>query len=152
MYKKQIITLDSNQKEYSYGVIPVRKLNDKNLEFLLIQNKGTNSWSFPKGHAELNENPEQTATRELEEEVGIKKVDLIPHVSFSNKYEYEKDGQKIAKTIVFFVGFVYDPTVTIQFGEVENYKWVTYDNALTILTFETQKNILKEVMNRLFNQ
>jgi 8-oxo-dGTP pyrophosphatase MutT (NUDIX family) len=131
--------------ELSYGVIPIYR-SDNNLKFLLIQGKDTNDWSFPKGHLEPNEKPAQTALRELREETGINKVELIPDLSFRDEYEYKEKGQSFSKAVILFVGFVDDLNISIQPEEIESYQWVNYDQAISILSFDSQKNILKKVL------
>lgn len=44
-------------------------VNDKR-EILLVTLRGESIWTFPKGHVEPGESPEQTALREVEEETG----------------------------------------------------------------------------------
>ena len=56
--------------EKSCGTVIFRKARGK-YAVLLIKNKYTDCWSFPKGHVEPGENEYQTAIRETREETGI---------------------------------------------------------------------------------
>ncbi|OGD39010.1 hypothetical protein A2907_00835 [Candidatus Azambacteria bacterium RIFCSPLOWO2_01_FULL_37_9] len=56
-------------REKSYGVVPVFKIGDTHL-FLVVKGQLSQSWSFPKGHANEGESEMETAQRELEEEKG----------------------------------------------------------------------------------
>ena len=56
--------------EKSCGTVIFRKARGK-YAVLLIKNKYTDFWSFPKGHVEAGENEYQTAIRETKEETGI---------------------------------------------------------------------------------
>ena len=56
--------------EKSCGTIVFRKTRGK-YAVLLIKNRYTDFWSFPKGHVEAGENEYQTAIRETREETGI---------------------------------------------------------------------------------
>ncbi|EKQ56700.1 MULTISPECIES: radical SAM protein [unclassified Clostridium] len=62
-------------------------LNDKNMKVLLIkrgEHPYMNCWAIPGGFVKINETLEETAVRELEEETGLKNVQLsLVHV-FSN--------------------------------------------------------------------
>jgi 8-oxo-dGTP pyrophosphatase MutT (NUDIX family) len=131
--------------ELSYGVIPIYR-SDNDLKFLLIQGKDTNDWSFPKGHLEPDEKPTQTALRELREETGINKIELIPDLSFRDEYEYKEKEQIFHKAVTLFVGFVDNLNVITQPEEIEGHQWVNYDQAIAILSFNSQKKILKKVL------
>jgi len=60
------------------GVLVILQCNDK---ILLGKRKGSHGhgeWSFPGGHLEMNETPDECGKRELLEETGIDIHDLIP--------------------------------------------------------------------------
>lgn len=46
-------------------------------KILLVHHKRLNTWLQPGGHIELDEDPEEALWREIEEEVGLKKSDLV---------------------------------------------------------------------------
>ena len=58
------------QYEKSCGAIVFRKYHG-NTELLLIKHANGGHWSFPKGHVEPGETEEETAAREVKEEVAI---------------------------------------------------------------------------------
>lgn len=62
-----------NKKENSCGIILFRTPQKK--EVLIVQQQN-GDWGFPKGHIEYNETVEETALRELQEEVGITDVSI----------------------------------------------------------------------------
>lgn len=54
------------------------------IRFLLIKNRRSAHWGFPKGHVEQGENDHQTAYREVLEETGIRiniQPDFVTKVS-----------------------------------------------------------------------
>lgn len=55
------------------GVIFRRDPETQKLEILLIQD-AKNRWTIPKGHVEPNEEPKQTAEREIREETGLQEM------------------------------------------------------------------------------
>jgi len=60
------------------GVLVILQCNDK---ILLGKRKGSHGhgeWSFPGGHLEMNETPDECGKRELLEETGIDIRDLTP--------------------------------------------------------------------------
>ena len=93
---------------------------------------------FPKGHIEAGETKEETALREVLEETGIR-IKLIDGFECISKYKIQN---KIEKTVSIFVGTTQDTSTSIQTEEIEDYIWLTYDRALSLLKFENDKNII----------
>lgn len=58
------------------GVIFRRDPQTKQLEILLIQD-AKDRWTIPKGHVEPNEEPKQTAEREIREETGLQEMKVF---------------------------------------------------------------------------
>lgn len=132
----------------SFGIIPI--WNDgKIIRFLLVRSMKTQEWTFPKGHKNDGETDEQTALRELAEETGLRDVSIIPDLSFIDTYDFEKDGQRIYKTVTFFPAIVKNYIVTPDKTEIDDFKWATYEEALAPLSFEGPKKILGELVSRL---
>lgn len=130
-------------KDKSFGVIPVLRKGES-YYFLLIQHHAGH-WAFPKGHAEKGESEAETAKREFEEEIGIKKFKIVPRVCFIERYKYKLGGKLIDKTVKYFLAFVKDKTVKIQEKEISDYKWVSFNEALELITYKETDNVLKEV-------
>ena len=124
--------------ERSCGAVIYRKINDR-IRFLLIKNKRSSNWGFPKGHMEDGETLEDTAKREVLEETGIH-IDIIP--GFSSKSEYSIQN-RIQKSVIVFVAKTVDTQTIIQREEIEDYIWLTFNDAYNNLKFENDKNILK---------
>lgn len=58
------------------GIIFRRNDKTKQLEILLIQD-AKNRWTIPKGHVEPDEEPKNTAEREIQEETGLKEMTVM---------------------------------------------------------------------------
>ncbi|HSX29355.1 MAG TPA: NUDIX domain-containing protein [Candidatus Saccharimonadales bacterium] len=58
------------------GVIFRRSKENGKLEILLIQD-AKDRWTIPKGHVEPNEEPKQTAEREIREETGLQEMKVF---------------------------------------------------------------------------
>ena len=69
MYKDGEYTIDCLY-ERSCGAVVFRFINGER-RFLLIKNKRSCHWGFPKGHVEKDETDEETAKREVLEETGL---------------------------------------------------------------------------------
>lgn len=130
------------KKEVSYGIIPLKRVVG-GWQVLLIRHQAGH-WSFPKGHAENNENGIQAATRELLEETGLLVKKIFHHPSFCEKYRYKKESQMIDKTVEYFLAEV-EGDVVLQIEELSASKWVPLQKAAEYVTFSEGKGLCREV-------
>lgn len=125
--------------EKSCGAVVFRNIGGMT-RYLLIKNRRSSNWSFPKGHVEDGETLKQTAKREVLEETGIH-LEIFP--GFMSKSQYTIQN-KIQKTVHIFAGTTKDEQTKIQQEEIEDYIWLPFDGAYKYLKFENDKSILKE--------
>lgn len=123
--------------ESSCGAVVFRDIKGE-VRYLLIKNKRSAHWGFPKGHIEMGETKEQTALREVLEETGLH-IRIIDGFESLSKYRIR---DKIEKTVSIFVATTNDTVTHIQQEEIEDYIWLTYDRAMSLLKFENDTNIL----------
>lgn len=124
---------------FAYGIIPFRQLTEETEFLVVLQNgEGEKFWSFPKGHPEKGEIPEETARRELEEETGIQEVTVLP---FSTSLTYVSRGTQ--KQVTYFLGEVMDEPRGIPNDEVTDYQWVRARQAEELLTYENTREVLR---------
>ena len=114
---------------------------------LVIKQARNNNWSFPKGHVEDGETEQQTAIREVFEEVGIK-VSLID--GFRETINYNPRAG-ISKDVVYFVADSKLQAVKLQKEEVSDYKWLRPAQAFKTLTFKNDRDVLKKALDFLKN-
>lgn len=112
-----ISTIDSAFRK-SCGVAPFRR-NGADVEFLILFQHGSRTWSFPKGHMEAGETEIQTALRELLEETGLR-TELIPGARAVTQYSV---GPLSRKQVVLFPGEVRGEP-EIRAGEIDAFRWV----------------------------
>lgn len=134
----------NKNKILAYGVIPVYVDSKGNKQYLVVQNHD-GFWGFPKGGANENEKPAEAAVRELLEETGIKVEadNLTKNVS----YEYEMPtpvGPK-DKTVYLFPANVDIQEVNLQQNELQNYKWMSLDEALKLIDLPTLRKALEGI-------
>lgn len=110
----------------SCGAILYRRDRDR-IRFLLLFQRGSHTWSFPKGHMESGESEEVTALREVKEEVGYS-IHLIPGFRAEATYPIGT-GQK---TVVLFLAEA--PHLPIRrSSEVLTTRWVSPEEAEKLL-------------------
>lgn len=131
-------------KEKSVGAIILRKEKSE-IYYLLLEHKGKlgHDWDFPKGLVKNREKEEETATREIFEETGIKDLEFIPGFRQAIKYFFRRQGKLISKTAVFYLAQTKTKNIKISW-EHTWYKWLPYQEALQQLTFQNAKEILKK--------
>ena len=137
MHKGKGVTIDCFY-ERSCGAVVFRQIGEEK-RFLLIKNKRSTHWGFPKGHVEEGETNEETAIREVLEETGIH-MQILP--DFRCKSEYSIQG-RISKTVFIYLATTMDTQTIIQPSEIEDYIWLGYDACLKTLNYENDKNILQ---------
>lgn len=124
------------KKEKSCGAIVYRYLNGE-LYILMIQ-MNVGHWSFPKGHVEKNETEIETATREVKEETNI---DIFVDRNFREMTTYSPLSG-VLKDVIYFVATPISNHLVPQVEEVSDVKWVHSDDALNIVTYDSDRNIL----------
>lgn len=127
--------------ERSCGAVVFREIGGMT-RFLLIKNKRSAHWGFPKGHVEMGETDQQTAYREVLEETGIR-IKILP--DFVTKSQYSIQG-KVEKSVNIYLATTEDTNTVIQKEEIEDYVWLGYEKAKTRLKFENDHAILDKAI------
>ncbi|MGB7713229.1 MAG: NUDIX domain-containing protein [Microcoleus sp.] len=130
-------------KDECFGIVPIFP-NETDSLFLLIQHQAGH-WGFPKGHANPGESAIETAKRELEEETGIRDCEVLEEPSFVEHYSFVKEGEPIEKTVTYFLAFVNSMEVQLQAEEIQNSAWSSFEEAVKLITFDANRQVLREV-------
>lgn len=140
-------------------------LNREATKLLMVFHKKLNTWVIPGGHLEPNEYPHEGALRETREETGIEAsvVDSGEFEFLGNEKEYSipvpytalseyipAKGEKPAHIHMDFVYLcVADETAPIkQEAEVNDVKWMTWEEILNSDTFESIKEFARRKMGK----
>ena len=126
--------------EYSCGAV-VYTVKDGEIQYVIIESrKGIHG--FPKGHREAGETEEETALREIHEEVGLD-VSLIPGFRTEDEHPIPmKPG--VIKHITYFLAAYEKQTITPQKKELSAAGLYRFDLAMSLLEFENSRRILRE--------
>ena len=135
------------------GCYLVRR-NVNGTEILLIYNKWSKDnegWVLPKGHVEDGESLEQAAIRETIEETGYQNIKIIcPLKTLHIEYPGE-NGVINKKDIHWFLAELIDNNKlkrNLTEGEKNReikQKWVTFDEAIAMLKFDDEREILRSI-------
>ena len=128
------------KKEKSAGAIVFRK--EKEPIYLLLHYE-MGHWDFPKGNIEPGEKDLETVKREIQEETGIKDIEILKDFKEEIHYYYKFEGELITKTVVFYLAKTDAEKVNLSFEHI-GFAWLSYDKALDKLTFKNAKQILKK--------
>ncbi len=102
-------------------------------------------WQLPKGLVEKNETPESAAIRETREEAGITGEVESPLERIEYWYVGDHDGKQVRfhKIVHFFLLRYVSGDVADHDFEVNDSRWVTLDEARSMLSFATERKVLR---------
>ncbi|MDR6545478.1 8-oxo-dGTP pyrophosphatase MutT (NUDIX family) [Chryseobacterium rhizosphaerae] len=119
-------------------------------EILFIKRLG--KWDLPKGKMEKGESQEESAVREIEEETGLKDVELVQFINTTYHIYVERNGEKILKCTHWFeMNFsgedTFKPQAEEGITEVAWKKRQQIENEVFPSTFKNIKLIVKDFWN-----
>lgn len=140
-------------REKSCGVVPFRWERGQVL-YLIISSALTRRehWEFAKGGVEAGEREVDTALRELREETGVSEVELLRNFREPIRYIYRRPEGLVSKQVVYFLGRVKNPTVTLRIDEAKDFRWATYDEAKGLLRHGNARILLERAHARIMGR
>jgi len=98
------------------------------------------TWTLPKGTPKPGETREETALREVAEETGLEVRITGPLDSI--EYSFVQAGQRIHKTVHYFMMEAAGGDLARHDHEFEQVRWVTFAEAASMLTFESERSLV----------
>jgi bis(5'-nucleosidyl)-tetraphosphatase len=136
------------RNQRSAGVIVYRRDPATKQRLFLLLDYGKH-WDFPKGHVEKGEDDRTAALREVDEETGIKDVELEPEFSHLITYFFrDRAKQLIRKDVIFFLGETRTEEVKLS-HEHSGFAFLPYEPALKRATYPKAKEVLRKAQERL---
>ena len=130
--------------EVSCGGVPFYFEEGSGPLYLLVLHDGPfQYWAFPKGRQNKGESYEETAIREIKEETGQSDFEIIKRLISDSIYFPKRGTKTIIKKVIFYLVRFKSKNITLS-PEHAKWRWVTYDEALSLLIFENYKRVLKE--------
>ena len=102
------------------------------------------TWALPKGTPDGDESVEETAVREVAEETGLQVRILLPVGPI--EYYFTQQGTRIHKTVHYFLMEAVGGDLAAHDHEFEEVRWLPLDDALTMMTFPTERAIVERAL------
>lgn len=112
-------------------------------EVLISKHSGYHQWVLPKGLVEPGEKLEETAVREVKEEVGVT-AKIIQSLGEPESYTYVMNGEKIAKNVYYFLMEYVSGSEDLHDFEMEDVKWTSFEEAIELMGYEGAKKVLRK--------
>lgn len=117
---------------------------DSDVEIAIVCVRPKLRWQLPKGIVDPGESPAMTAVREVKEEAGIETelIKLIETIEYW--YRSVKNGKPVRfhKFVHFYLLEYTGGDVLNHDHEAEESRWVSFDNAMEMLAFESEREVV----------
>jgi ADP-ribose pyrophosphatase YjhB (NUDIX family) len=117
------------------GIIFRRNQQNKKIEILLIQD-AKDRWTIPKGHIEEGEQAKETAEREIKEETGLEKVNVMSWLGKINFRYRRQQSLVLMTTEIFLVQALGDTDKLKPEDWMNGIKWFESNEALDKIEYE----------------
>jgi 8-oxo-dGTP pyrophosphatase MutT (NUDIX family) len=137
------------RREFSAGGIVVRRLRGRwMLAAIRPGGKPEGVWALPKGLISRGEKPEETATREVEEETGVRGR-LIRKLG-DVRYVYTWKGERVFKVVSFYLfrysgGRLGDIPAALR-HEVDDARWLPLEDAPSLLAYTGEREMAERAL------
>lgn len=134
-------------EQVSAGGVVYRKTDDS-IEIAIIKIADELRWHLPKGLIDPGETFEQAALREVREESGIdgEIVGLIDKIDYWFYAEHGGERRRYHKFVHFYLMRFVGGEVGDHDHEVVESRWVTVDDALEMLYFKTERDVVTKAV------
>ena len=119
---------------------------DSKPEIAIVSVKPKLRWQLPKGIVDEGESPQVAAVREVREEAGVETelIKLIETIEYW--YRSVKYGKPVRfhKFVHFYLVEYKSGDVANHDHEVEEARWVSFDEALELLDFKSERDVVEK--------
>ena len=130
------------EKQFAAGGVVIRKKGDAFKVLLIKDSYG--HWTWPKGHLEKGETLRAAALREVEEETGIKEVEILEELG-KQEYSFMLAGAEIFKAVhIFLMEDKSEDELVPQMEEVALAEWFSPEDAIEKIEYEGSRELLEK--------
>jgi 8-oxo-dGTP diphosphatase len=121
---------------------------ESELQIAIVSVKPSLRWQLPKGIVDPGETPEFTAVREVREEAGIETELLRLIETIEYWYQRVQYGRRIRyhKFVHFYLLRYQSGDVANHDHEVEDSRWVSFEEALEMLAFKSERGVVEKAL------
>lgn len=125
----------------------LRRVNARGANvYLVLKNRWSDGWSFPKGHKQRNESALVCALRECMEETGIDAAQIqLEKEPVIISYRLERSTRRVrdgVKRVCLFYGFLKNEPEIALSSEHVAFRWVSHASARALLRPEMSAVLL----------
>lgn len=129
------------------------RLTDSGYETAIVAVRPSGRWQLPKGIVDAGESDEQAAVREVREEAGIEteiveKIETIEYWYFGNQ---RGERVRFHKSVHFYLMRYVAGDTANHDREVSEARWVSPADAIKMLAFKSEKDIVKKASELIEN-
>jgi 8-oxo-dGTP pyrophosphatase MutT (NUDIX family) len=136
-------------KQVSAGGVLYRPSSGGGYEVALIRPRGKDVYALPKGLVEEGEDPARAALREVEEETGMR-GEVVDSQGYVKYYYYSKEEDtRYFKLVHFYLMRWRGGSGDDHDWEVEGVEWVPLDRAADLLSYRTEREIVRKAAEKL---
>jgi 8-oxo-dGTP pyrophosphatase MutT (NUDIX family) len=129
-------------RQFAAGGVVIKTERGKPRILLIKDSYGR--WTWAKGHIEKGEKPEEAALREITEETGQAKIEIVDLLG-KQEYYFVLKGKKIFKTVyVYLVKAASREKIKVQTIEIEKAEWFWPKEAIKKVDYKGTSQFIKK--------
>jgi len=141
VFRKKTAIQEIVREPTSGGIIFRLTHDKKDIEILLIQDS-KERWTIPKGHIEPGETAKVTARREIEEETGLKNVNILTWLGKIHFKYRRADKLVLMTTQIYLVQAMDEHEMPTGEKWMKGIKWFSFADALGVIEYEDIEKLM----------